>query len=172
MKSNPSKTQIFQSGKNIFFAPESWSGSTSFTDSHILGFRIDFIEECLFNSISSESFVCSFNIFWQNIIELKIKAHFGEEIIDLSLADAIVFGESPGIEIINFQVIGGRCDDIDGTILTDIESFIDKGVFGDLVDQSWGGCNVDSFQTLAEHGVTVINEIGVAFLESIAFEFV
>ena len=54
-------------------------------------------------------------------------------------------------------------------ILTDVESFIDKGVFGDLVDQSWGGCHIDSLQTLTEHGVAVINEIGVAFLESITF---
>ena len=33
------------------------------------------------------------------------QAHFGEGVVDLSLADAVIFGESLGAEIINFQVI-------------------------------------------------------------------
>ena len=92
VESNPSETQIFKSGKNIFLTPESGSGSTSFTDSHILSLCVDLIEECLFNCVSSESFVCSFNIFRQNVIKLEIKTHFREEIVDLSLADAVVSG--------------------------------------------------------------------------------
>ena len=63
VESNPSEAQIFKSGKHIFLAPETRSGSTSFADSHVLSLCVDFIEECLFNGVSSESFVSSFNVF-------------------------------------------------------------------------------------------------------------
>ena len=109
MKSNPSEAHIFMSGKNIFLALESGSGNTFFPTPIFLVYALISLGSA-YSTASALKALYVPSTYSDKILKyhrVENQAHFGEGVVDLSLADAVIFGESLGAEIINLQVIDG-----------------------------------------------------------------
>ena len=120
MESDPRKTQIFNGSQNIFMIFEARSRSATTSYPHKLGLLINLIKKFLLNKLTLKSFVDSFNIFCQNIIEFVIEFGLSEVFLYLLLTDSIIFHNWLGVELYYFQVVACFSDDVYCYVFTQV----------------------------------------------------